>query len=702
MPRYNRYQKLLDSFGLLRQPSIYDVEWSPTGEAFTYMKEGKLFRFDLSTGASQPVTKSFGKPASRFPFQRPTPNRGRQYAEAYSANGKWKAESNQGNVELINSKTGVSTAVTTESTPSNRIKFGIASWVYGEELGVKNAMWFSPNSQYLGFYRYDESQVKDYYIAYNQLQDQDTLNTEPYPLPGTHNPKASLLVYNIKTKKTVSIDSTFGDPSLGYYIYEVHWSPDGNELLYYRTNRIQNHLEFCAANPETGHSRVILDMKRTDGWIDTNRYSNLKPYWLEDKHRFLWIDDKSGFRNLYLYDLDGKMLCQVTHQDCDVESVVSVDEKDGWVYYVARNADNPYLFQLNKVRLDGSQDQRLTDPSLSHTCFVSPNGSGFVDVAQNYDTPPTVTVRNGNGKLIGTLASGNLKEFNALHLQLAKRFVVKAADGKTDLYGYLQFPSDFDPSKKYPMVCTQYGGPEAGWGPESFVVPNALTEFGFIIMNVNCRGSAGRGRAFMVSVYHKLGQIEIDDNAAAVKELCQEHSYIDPKRVGIEGTSYGGYFAAMSILRHPNTYAAACASSPVTDWRLYDTIYTERYMGLPTKDDNLEGYIQGSCMTYAKNLKGRLMLYFGSADNNVHPANTFRLAQALTDDGKRYDMMVGPDQGHSAMNYAMEWEYFIRNLIIAPSPDALHIGASSRSTRIAQILTATRGLKRYHPKKKSG
>lgn len=699
MPRYNLYQKLLDSLGKLRQASVYDVQWAKDGKSFTYRSEGGLFKCDFSTGAAQPTDKAYESGSPRFPFQRQAPGRGRQFGEAFAPNGKWKAESQNGNVELINSKSGATVAVTTESTASNRIKFGVASWVYGEELGVRDAMWFSPDSEYLGFYRYDESQVKDYFIAYNQLQDQDTLNTEPYPLPGEPNPKASLLVYNLKSKKTINIDSSFGDPNLGYYIFEVNWSPDGSELLYYRSNRIQNHLQFCAANPATGKSRVILDVARTDGWVDTNRYGNLKPFWLKDQHRFIWTDDKTGFRNLYLYDIDGKMLGQLTHQTCDVEQVVSVDEEHGWVYYTARNGANPYLFQLNRVKLDGSGDERLTDPAQNHTCYVSPTGAGFVDIAEDFDTPPVVKVINADGKVVSTIVRNKFDAFNSLHLQLARRFVVKAADGKTDLYGYLELPSDFDPNKKYPMVCQQYGGPEAGWQPESFVVPSPLTEFGFIIMHINCRGSAGRGREFMVSVYRKLGQIEIDDNAQAVKELCQKFRFIDPSRVGIEGTSYGGYFAAISILRHPETYAAACASSPVTDFRLYDTIYTERYMGLPTEDDNLAGYVAGSCMTYAKDLKGRLMLYFGSADNNVHPANTFRLAQALTNAGKRYDMMVGPDQGHSAMNYEQEWEYFIRNLILAADPNPLKSLTTGKKDRFAEIVKATASIPKNKVKK---
>jgi dipeptidyl-peptidase-4 len=221
------------------------------------------------------------------------------------------------------------------------------------------------------------------------------------------------------------------------------------------------------------------------------------------------------------------------------------------------------------------------------------------------------------------------------------------------------------------MVIFVYGGPESGGDIERFQTPNPITELGFIVASMDGRGTSGRGRDFLCAVYRKLGITEIDDHAAGVKALIAQKSYIDGKRVGIQGTSYGGYFSALSILRYPDVYAVACASSPVTDFRLYDSIYTERYMGQPTDADNGKGYIDGSCMTYVEKLKGRLMLYYGTADNNVHPSNTIQLANKLTSAGKKYDMMVGGDRGHSQMNDSRMWEYFINYLILNAPKDAL-------------------------------
>jgi len=328
--------------------------------------------------------------------------------------------------------------------------------------------------------------------------------------------------------------------------------------------------------------------------------------------------------------------------------------------------------QLHRVGLDGKGDRRLTDPSFNHTISLAPDGRHFVDVAQRIDVAPTTRLMDENGKALDTLAESDLTKFNALGLKRSERFTFTAADGKTQLYGDLHFPSNFDPAKKYPLIVSVYGGPESGGGDERFEVPNPITELGFLVASFEGRGTSGRGKAFKDAVYGKLGVVEIDDQAAGVRALAAR-PYVNGKRVGIFGTSYGGYASVMAILRHPDVFHVACASSSVTDWRQYDTIYTERYMGLPWDAENKAGYDAGSAMTYVKNLKGKLMLYFGSADNNVHPSNTYQLVQALEGAGKRYDMQVGPDRGHTSMNSTRMWEYFVTHLILNTPRDSLAV-----------------------------
>src|SRR5262249_3771694 len=270
----------------------------------------------------------------------------------------------------------------------------------------------------------------------------------------------------------------------------------------------------------------------------------------------------------------------------------------------------------------------------------------------------------------------DLVKFEMLGLMKTELFTYRAADGKTTLRGLIQFPSGFDPSKKYPALVSVYGGPASASSTarETFVTPSPLTEYGFLVLNLDSRAAPGLGKRTLDSIYLKLGQVEIDDMAEGVKALWNR-PYFDKTRVGIYGTSYGGYSSVMEILRHPDVFAAAAASSPPTDWRNYDTIYTERYMWIP--EENKAGYDTGSAMPYAKDLRGRLLLYYGTADNNVHPSNSMQLIKALQDAGKSFEVQVGPDRGHSGVNQDRMMEFFIENLI-QPAASGVRTSAQGR------------------------
>lgn len=343
---------------------------------------------------------------------------------------------------------------------------------------------------------------------------------------------------------------------------------------------------------------------------------------------------------------------------------MQVDEAKGQLYYLARSGDNPMKLQLHRVNLDGKGDQRLTDPAFNHTVSVAPDGAHFVDIAQTHDSAPTTRLMDGAGQLIAELAKSDLTKFEKLGLKKVELFTFKAADGVTDLYGLLHFPSNFDPNKKYPLLVSVYAGPETNGARETFLGPNALTEYGFLIAALDSRSAAGRGKKLLDSIYMKLGTTEIDDQAAGVKALGAR-PYVDKNRVGIFGTSYGGYASAMALLRHPDVFQAASAASAVTAWNHYDTIYTERYMWLP--QENKEGYETGSAMNYADKLKGRLMIYYGTADNNVHPSNSMQLIQALQRANKSFEVQVGPDLGHSGLRPDRMMEFFIENLVLKPT-----------------------------------
>lgn len=663
MPGYDRYVRAPGEYSAAYSPASASARFSVDGTGLYYRAGEKWMRYDLKKGTEveeQPPSDAGAPQGIQGRRGQGGPQRGRQFDRATSPDGAWTASHKDRNVWLTPKDSTTPFQITTDGDEAKRTKNGIASWVYGEELGVRDAMWFSPDSTKLAFYFFDESKVKDFYLGMDQTKFQTTLDTEAYPKAGTDNPSVELRVYDVAAKKTVRVDSSFGNPELGHYVYSVRWSPDGSELLYNRLNRKQNHLQVCAANPATGASRVVMEETNPKGWVDSPQIR-----WLADNKRFITTSERNGFTNYYLGNINGSPLKPITKGLAEAAGILKIDEKAGLMFYMARSGNMPYLFQLHRVKLDGTGEARLTNPAYNHTVSLSPNNAAFVDTYENFSTPPTTTVNDASGKVLKELARTDASKLLALGAKPIERLKFKSADGSVDCYGWLAKPANYDPNKKYPLIVDVYGGPESGEGAERFRLPDARTELGFLVAWFDGRGTSGKGRAYKDAVYGKLGVVEIDDQAAGVQALAKR-GLIDPNRVGIEGTSYGGYSSAMCLLRHPESFQVAIAQSAVTDWRHYDTIYTERYMGLPWENENKAGYDAGSAMTYAKDLKGHLMIYFGTADNNVHPNNSLMLAQALNRANKGYDMMVGPDQGHTGLNGRRILEIFIDRL--KPTP----------------------------------
>jgi dipeptidyl-peptidase-4 len=688
MPGYQQFQTVTaESRDAVRSGAL-SVTWTDPA-TFEYAHDGKLYRYDVAKKAAT-ETGVAPAPAGRGRGGRGGgqggPARGRQFESAESPDKKFRAVYRDRNVYLLDTASNAEVAVTTDGSAQARTKNGTASWVYGEELAQRTAMWWSPDSTKLAYYRFDESKVPDYYLQLDQTKVQSTMDVEAYPKAGVDNPIVDLFVYDVVTKKTTRVDVRSGQPFengiVGHYVYRIAWSPDGSELLFNRTNRRQNILEFAAANPVTGSTRVIIREEWPTGWIENSPGIT----WLQDGRRFIWESERNGFNNFYLYDITGKLLTPLTtHTAFEASGLVKVDEAANTLFYMARDGDNHLKVQLHRVGLDGKGDVRLTDPAFHHqvggcmspapaagsgpasTCGISPDNRYFVDVYQTHDTPPaTRLVDARTGKTVAELAKSDLTKFETIGLKKAEMFTYLAADGKTTLRGLIHFPSKFDPAKKYPALLSVYGGPASASSTarETFVTPSALTEYGFLVLNLDTRAAPGMGKRTLDSLYLKLGQTEVDDMAAGVKALWSR-PYFDKARVGTYGTSYGGYASAMLLLRYPDVFAAAAASSPVTAWDHYDTIYTERYMWTP--QENKDGYAAGSAMTYAKNLTGRLLLYYGTADNNVHPSNSMQLIRALQQAGKSFDVQVGPDLGHTGVNQGRMMEFFIEHLVLRPA-----------------------------------
>jgi dipeptidyl-peptidase-4 len=643
-----------------------------------------------------PVAAMQGCPAGGAP-------RGRQVECTMSPDGKFKAFYRARNFWVANADGTGEVQVTTDGSVEKRIKNGTGSWVYGEELGQTTAMWWAPDSTRVAYYRFDESQVKDFYMAMNQTGIQTVLDIEAYPKAGAPNPVPEVFVYDIAAGASKKLDVRDGKPFsnevVGHYVYNMRWSPDGTELMMHRKDRRQQVLEMAACSPATTKCRVILREEWKTGWIENTPTMKM----LADNKRFIWESDRNGFTNYYLYDLTGKLINPMTTlTTAEAGAIVKLDEKAGVLFYTARDGDNYMKMQLHRVKLDGTGDVRLTDPKFNHSvgacpdvdptgkvaeagagrggrggggfgggagsCGISADNKYFIDTYQTHDMPANtqlVEIGAAGGKAVAQLAKADTTKFDALKLHKAEQFEYLAADGKTKLYGQISFPSNFDPSKKWPTLVSVYGGPASGSNvpTETFANPNPMTEYGFLVVNLSSRAAPGMGKRTLDAIYMKLGMTEMDDMAAGIKSLWPR-AYFDKDRVGIFGTSYGGYTSATMILRHPDVIAAASASSPPTSWYHYDSVYTERYMWIP--QENKEGYEGGNDMNMAANLRGRLLIYYGTADNNVHPNNTMQLITALQRAGKSFEVQVGPDQPHSGVNTQRMMEFFIENLVMRP------------------------------------
>lgn len=693
MPGYEQYLRMSKEIPTAVKLGNLSVAWKDGGKAFEYPKDGKIYRYEIATKATT-ETAAPAEAAPAAPGGRGGsgggPARGRQVTSAESPDKTLKAVYKNRNLYVSEASGANEAAVTTDGSEKDRTKNGTASWVYGEELNQTTAIWWSPDSRKLAYYRFDESKVPDYFLQMEQTKLHTTVDTEAYPKAGEPNPMVDLFVYDIATKATVKVDVRSGKPFdndvIGHYVYRVSWSADGKELLFTRTNRRQNVLELAAADPATGACRVILRDEWPTGWIQENPTQ----VFLKDGRRFIWASERTGWRNYYLYDLSGTLITPLTRYTAfEAANLVKIDEEAKVLFLMARDGDNFLKQQLHRVGLDGKSDVRLTDPAFHHTvggcmasgagrgggppaggpggaqpCGISPDNRFAVDVYQTHDVPPATRLIDAvTGRLVKELAASDLTKFNELGLKKAEMFTYLAADGKTTLRGLISFPSNFDPSKKYPALASVYGGPASPATGETFTRPNPLAEYGFLMLTLDSRAAPGQGKRTLDAIYQKLGQVEMDDMAEGVKALWSR-PYFDRDRVGIYGTSYGGYSSVMSLLRHPEAFRVAAASSAVTAWIHYDSIYTERYMWIP--QENKEGYDAGSAMRYADKLDGRLLIYYGTADNNVHPTNAMQLIQALQRAGKSFEVQVGPDAGHSGVNPQRMMEFFIENLVVDP------------------------------------
>lgn len=637
------------------------VGWEEDGKTVQFESQGTRHIVNLETLEQREATAKDPKQSPRDGGRRSTaipgastgkyvgrPTRGRQYTRVDSPDGAWQAHYRDWNVVLENAQ-GEQVAVTTKG--DEHVHYGTASWVYGEELDQTKAMWWTPDSKKLIFYGFDDRGVQPFYL----LRGWSEINTieypEYYPKAGAKNPAAELLIYDLASKETVRVDV---GGSSEEYLYGLRASPDGSVIMVNWTDRLQHHLKVLAIDVDTGKTRVIVEEKQ-----DTWQTNSPSMRFLADHKRFLWPTDKTGFTHYELRDLDGKLHCTLTSGDFQTAGVQFVDEERGLLGFAAYSSEaNPYYLQYHLVGLDGKNQRRVTSIEQHHSNFsLSPDHKWLIAQHEETNTPPSTTLyRTEDGKAI------ELAEGAKVGADLAEMFSFKADDGQLDIYGVLYKPKDFDESKSYPLINALYGGPGSNEFSASYVSSlRQECQKGYFVVKINNRGTGNRGKAFLGANYLRLGDVDIQDHADGVR-LVIKRPYIDGKRVGIVGHSYGGFMAAMGLFKFPDVYAAASIGAGVTDWRNYDTIYTERYMSTPQL--NTKGYDTGRVMTYAKNLKGKALILHGMVDDNVHPNNAFQLIEALDQAGLAYESRFWPNGGHGLGRGANEtrWEFLDRVL----------------------------------------
>ena len=673
LPGFANYERVRKAVGKLNSTGrVSRIEWATDGRSITFVRGTNQFRVDLGDFSIKDLGKP-KKPKPRTgppPRRRPRVGRAQQATRVTSPDGKWVAVHRDFNVVIetapAKKKPGEketklpahdanATRVTTGGT--DKFHYGTACWVYGEELRQRSAMWWSPDSRRLAFYEMDERHLRDYHLTTGNTAKYTGVQTVRYPKAGDANPVAGLLIYDRQTRRTTRVN-VGGDPT--QYIFNARFAPDGSALLFNRANRRQDTLEIVAANPATGRTRVVVREKQP-------AWQNNRPLlrFLDDKKRFIWETERTGWKQYELRHLNSSRLGPLSNLNGKpVTSIVKVDEKAGWVYFTARSGW-PLNDQLHRVRLDGTGHARLTRNALHHSSInISPDHKWFVARREAVGVPPVMALIDMEGKEVAVLAKqseGDKKKAAALGLTKPELFACKAADGKTLLYGTLYKPANFDPTRKYPLLISVYGGPSSRGVSNRYSAANPYCEFGFLVATIANRGTAARGKAFETAGYLKLGTVDLDDQVAGVRHLAKR-PYVDAARVGIAGHSYGGYMGALALLRFPDVFQVGVAGAPVTDWKNYDTIYTERYMRTPK--ENPEGYRTGSCLTHAKNLKGKLLLLHGLIDDNVHPANTWQLADALQRAGKQFNMMIYPPSKHGLISHSgsLRWLYLHRHL----------------------------------------
>ncbi|UOK43513.1 MULTISPECIES: S9 family peptidase [Flavobacterium] len=531
------------------------------------------------------------------------------------------------------------TQITTDGK-KNAVINGVTDWVYEEEFAFVRAFDWNAASDKIGFIRFDESQVPEFSMDMYLQGLYPTQNVFKYPKAGDKNALVSLHVYDVKSATTKKINL---DKYNDFYIARIEWTNEANTLSAQILNRHQNNLDLLFVDGNSGATRVVLNEKDKAYVGVTDDLTFLKD------NSFIWTSEKDGFNHIYHYDKNGKLKKQITKGKWEVTSYYGFDEKNGTIFF--QSTENGSINRdVYSVKLNGSSKTRLTTQTGTNNATFSPNFQYFINAYSSAKNAPKYTLNEAkSGKLIKTIVSNEALETKLAKYDLpSKEFMELTTEKGHKLNAWMIKPKDFDTTKKYPVLMYQYSGPGSqqvnnDWSNSDDYWFMMLAQQGYIVACVDGRGTGFKGADFKKCTQKELGKFEVEDQIDAAK-VFGSYSYVDKSRIGIFGWSYGGFMAANCIFQGADVFKTAIAVAPVTSWRNYDTIYTERYMQTP--QENASGYDNNSPITHVSKLKGNLLVVHGTGDDNVHVQNTMKMVEALVQANKQFDLMLYPDKNH--------------------------------------------------------
>ncbi|WP_177762917.1 S9 family peptidase [Flavobacterium sp. I3-2] len=545
----------------------------------------------------------------------------------------------------------------------NKIINGITDWVYEEEFAFVRAYDWNADGTKIAYIKFDETEVPEFSMDVYGDGLYPTQQVFKYPKAGEKNAKVSLHIYDLKTNKTTKVDlGKYND----FYIPRIKWTNDANVLSAQVLNRHQNNLDLLFIDGNTADFNIVLNEK-DKAYVDiTDNLTFL------DDNSFIWTSEKDGFNHIYHYDKNGKLKNQITKGNWEVTDYYGFDKKKSKIYY--QSVENGSTKRdVYSIDLNGKNKKRLTQNNGTNKATFSPNFEYFINTFSSNKNAPTYTLNEtSNGKEIKTIVSNKALEDKLKSYDLPEKefFEIKNAKGDV-LNAYMMKPKNFDPNKKYPMLMYQYSGPGSQTVADEWLTSNdywhaLLTQEDYIVLCVDGRGTGYKGADFKKTTQNNLGRFEVEDQVFVAKEMAKKN-FIDENRIGIWGWSFGGFMSSNALFQAPEVFKTAIAVAPVTSWRFYDTVYTERFLSTP--QENPKGYDENSPITYAGNLKGNYLLIHGTADDNVHVQNAMVLINALVHQNKKFDSEIYPDKNHGIYGgktreqlYTKMTEYIKENL----------------------------------------